>query len=46
MEKVRSTGSVAEDIALSLVGSIMNIAIVMIQAGQRLLRNSSAVTGH
>jgi len=37
---------VAEDIALSLVDSIMSIAIDMIQTGQRLLRNSSAVTGH
>ena len=46
MEKVRSTGIVAEDIALSLVDSIMSIAIDMIQTGQRLLRNSSAVTGH
>ncbi len=46
MEKVRSAGIVAEDIALSLVDSIMSIAIDMIQTGQRLLRNSSAVTGH
>ena len=46
METVRSTGIVAEDIALSLVNSIMRIAIDMIQTGQKLLRNSSAVTGH
>ncbi|MBU1413958.1 transposase, partial [Myxococcota bacterium] len=44
MEKIRSTGIVAEDIALSLVDSIMSIAIDMVQTGQRLLRNSSAVT--
>ncbi|MBU1139074.1 MAG: IS4 family transposase, partial [Proteobacteria bacterium] len=44
MEKIRSTAIVAEDIALSLVDSIMSIAIDMVQTGQRLLRNSSAVT--
>jgi hypothetical protein len=44
MEKIRSAGIVAEDIALSLVYSILSIAIGMIQTGQRSLRNSSAVT--
>jgi|GEM_PF-2293131 len=37
---------VAEDITLSLVDSIMSIAIDMVQTGQRVLRNCSAVTGH
>ena len=37
---------VAEAIGLSLVDSIMSIAIDMIQTGQRLLRNSPAVTGY
>ena len=46
MEKIRSTGIVAEDVALALVDSIMSIAIDMIQTGQRVLRNSSAVTAH
>ena len=46
MEKIRAAGIVAEDVALSLVDSIMSIAIDMIQTGQRLLRNSSAVTAH
>jgi hypothetical protein len=44
MEKIRSAGVVAEDIALSLVDSIMNIAIDMLQTGQRLSRNCSAAT--
>lgn len=46
MEKIRSTGIVAEDIALSLVDSIMSIAVDMLQTGQRLLRQRAAVTGH
>ncbi|MBU0946876.1 MAG: IS4 family transposase, partial [Proteobacteria bacterium] len=44
MEQIRSTGIVAEDVALSLVDSIMSIAIDMIQTGQRLLRSSHAIT--
>lgn len=44
MEKLQSSTIVAEDVALALVNSIMNIAIDMLQTGQRLLRNSSAIT--
>ena len=44
--KIRSAGVVAEDIALSLVDSIMSVAVDMIQTGQRLLRNNSIVTVH
>jgi hypothetical protein len=44
--KIRSAGVVAEDIALSLVDSIMSVAVDMIQTGQRLLHNNSAITTH
>ena len=44
MEQIRSTGIVAEDVALFLVDSIMSIAIDMVQTGQRLLRSSHAIT--
>jgi hypothetical protein len=38
MKKIRSAGIVTEDVALALVDSIMNIAIDMLQTGQRLFR--------
>ena len=44
MEKIRSAGIVTEDVALALVDSIMNIAIDMLQTGQRLFRNNSVIT--
>ncbi len=44
MEKVRSAGIVTEDVALALVDSIMNIAIDMLQTGQRLFQNNIVVT--
>jgi len=40
MKKIRSAGIVTEDVALALVDSIMNIAIDMLQTGQRLFRNN------
>jgi len=43
MEKIRSAGIVTEDVALALVDSIMNIAIDMLQTGQRLFRNNSVM---
>ena len=44
MEKVRSAGVVTEDVALALVDSIMNIAIDMLQTGQRLFQNNIVIT--
>jgi len=44
MEKIRSAGIVAEDVALALVDSVMSIAIDMLQTGQRLYRNNVAIT--
>lgn len=43
MGKIRSAGVVTEDVALALVDSIMNIAIDMLQKGQRLFRNNSVI---
>jgi len=43
MEKIRSAGIVTEDVALALVDSIMNIAIDMLQTGQRLFRNNIVI---
>jgi hypothetical protein len=43
MEKIRSLGIVAEDVALALVDSIMCVAIEMLQSGQRLFRNNNVV---
>lgn len=43
LEKIRSAGIVTEDVALALVDSIMNIAIDMLQTGQRLFRNNSVI---
>jgi len=43
MEKIRSAGIVAEDVALAFVDSIMNIAIDMLQKGQRFFRNNSVI---
>lgn len=44
MEKIRSAGIVTGDAALALVDSIMNIAINMLQTGQRLFRHNSVIT--
>lgn len=44
MQKIRSAGIVAEDVALALVNSIMSVAIDMLQTGQRLLRLNNAIT--
>lgn len=44
MEKIRSAGIVAEDVALALVDSIMNIAIDMLQTGQRLSPYNDSIT--
>lgn len=46
MQQIKSTGIVAEDVALALVDSIMSIAIDMLQTGQRLLRHNNAITAH
>lgn len=46
MEKIWATTIVAEDLILTLVDSIMDIAVDILQTGQRLLRNSFAITGH
>ncbi|MFH2122366.1 MAG: transposase [Pseudomonadota bacterium] len=46
MDKIRSAGIVTEDVALAIVDSIMNIAIDMLQTGQRLLRHSNAITAN
>jgi len=35
MEKIRSAGIVAEDVALTLVDTVMSIAIDMLQTGQK-----------
>ncbi len=44
MAKIRSAGIVTEDVALALVDSIMNIAIDMLQTGQRLFRHNNVIT--
>lgn len=44
IQKIRSAGIVAEDVALALVDSIMSVAIGMLQTGQRLLRLNNAIT--
>ena len=46
MEKIRSAGIVTEDVALALVDSIMNIAIDMLQTGQRLFRQNAVITAN
>ena len=46
MEKIRSAGIVTEDVALALVDSIMNIAIDMLQTGQRLIRHNNVITAN
>lgn len=46
MEKIRSAGIVTEDVALALLDSIMNIAIDMLQTGQRLFRHNNAITAN
>jgi hypothetical protein len=43
MKEIRSAGIVTEDVALALVDSIMNIAIDMLQTGQRLFRNNIVI---
>jgi hypothetical protein len=43
MQKIRSAGIVTEDVALALVDSIMNIAIDLLQTGQRLFRHNNAI---
>ena len=43
MEKIRSAGIVTEDVALALVDSIMDIAIDMLQTGQRVFQNNSVM---
>ena len=43
MHKIRLAGIVTEDVALALVDSIMNIAINMLQTGQRLFRNNIVI---
>jgi hypothetical protein len=43
MEKIRSAGVVAEDVALALVDMVMCTAIDMLQTGQRLFRNNNAI---
>ena len=44
MQNIRSAGIVTEDVALALVDSIMNIAIDMLQTGQRLFQRNNAIT--
>jgi len=44
IEKMRSTVATTEDLMLSLVDTIMNIAIDMLQTGQRLRCNNVAMT--
>ena len=44
IEKIRTAGIVTEDVALALVDSIMNIAIDMLQTGQRLFQRNNAIT--
>jgi len=44
MVKIRSAGIVTEDVALALVDSIMNIAIDMLQTGQRLSQHNNVIT--
>lgn len=44
LEKIRSAGIVTEDVALALVDSIMNIAIDMLQTGQRLFQQNNVIT--
>jgi len=46
MKKIRSAGIVTEDVALALVDSIMNIAIDMLQTGQRLFQNNIAIAAN
>ncbi len=44
MEKIRSVGIVTEDVALAPVDSIMDIAIDMLHAGQRVFQNNNVIT--
>jgi len=44
MEKIRSAGIVAEDVALTLVDTVMAIAIDILQAGKRLFQNNNSIT--
>ena len=44
MEKIRSAGIVAEDVALALIDMVMGTAIDIIQTGQRLFRNNYVIT--
>lgn len=44
IEKIRSSAIVAEDVLLAFVESIMNIAIDMLQTGQRLSKYNHAIT--
>jgi len=44
MEKIKSIGTVTEDVALTLVDSVMSIAIDLLQTGQKLHNNNSEIT--
>jgi len=44
MEKVRASGTIAEDAILALVNAVMSVAITMLQNGQRLTGNNLAIT--
>ena len=46
MEKIRSAGVVAEDVALALVDTVMSVAIDMLQTGQRLFQSNNAITAN
>lgn len=46
MGKIRSVSIVTEDVALALVDSIMNIAIDMLQTGQRLFQRNTVITAN
>jgi len=43
IEKVRASGTIAEDAILALVNAVMSVAITMLQNGQRLTGNNLAI---
>jgi len=44
LEKIRSAGIVTEDSVIDLIDSIMNIALGMLQTGQRLFVKNNPIT--
>lgn len=43
MDKIRTAGTVAEDVILALVDTVMDVAVDILQSGQRLFRENNAI---